>query len=128
MSGIAGVLRFDGGNVDVSNVQAMISTMARRGPDGTAFWHQGACALGHCMLRTTLESLEENQPLANETGKLVLVMDGRVDNWEDLRRDLLLRGAVLRAAPAPHRCACARPRRAATGRGAGLPSCRRARP
>jgi asparagine synthase (glutamine-hydrolysing) len=48
------------------------------------------------MLRTTPESLEEYQPLTNEDESLVLVMDGRVDNWEELRRELLARGAVLR--------------------------------
>ena len=53
-------------------------------------------ALGQCMLRTTPESLEEHQPLANEDASLVLVMDGRVDNWEELRRELQSRGAVLR--------------------------------
>ena len=40
------------------------------------------------MLRTTLESFEEQQPLTNEDESLVLVMDGRVDNWEELRREL----------------------------------------
>ncbi len=53
-------------------------------------------ALGQCMLRTTPESEEETQPLTNEDESLVLVMDGRVDNWEELRRDLLGKGAVLR--------------------------------
>jgi asparagine synthase (glutamine-hydrolysing) len=48
------------------------------------------------MLRTIPESLEEIQPLTNEDGSLVLVMDGRVDNFAELRRDLLGRGAVLR--------------------------------
>ena len=48
------------------------------------------------MLRTTPESLQERQPLGNEDESVVLVMDGRVDNWEELRRELLDRGAVLR--------------------------------
>jgi asparagine synthase (glutamine-hydrolysing) len=48
------------------------------------------------MLRTTPESLEETQPLANEDESLVLVMDGRVDNWEELRKELLAKGARLR--------------------------------
>jgi len=48
------------------------------------------------MLHTTPESLEESQPLTNEDESLVLVMDCRVDNWEELRRDLLGRGAILR--------------------------------
>ncbi len=70
--------------------------MAHRGPDGINHWRKGSVALGQCMLRTTPESLEEHQPLTNEDENLVLVMDGRVDNWEELRKELLGRGAVLR--------------------------------
>ena len=95
MSGIAGIIRFDGAPVEPGQIEAMTAAMAHRGPDGIAHWTKGAVALGHCMLRTTPESLEETQPLANEDGSLVLVMDGRVDNWEELRAELLKRGAVL---------------------------------
>jgi asparagine synthase (glutamine-hydrolysing) len=48
------------------------------------------------MLRTTPESFEEHQPCDDEDGRLVLVMDGRVDNWEELRRNLLARKVSLR--------------------------------
>ena len=96
MSGIAGVIRFDGAPVEVELVERMTGAMAHRGPDGVQHWASGAVALGHCMLRTTPESLQERQPLGNEDESVVLVMDGRVDNWEELRRDLLGRGAALR--------------------------------
>jgi asparagine synthase (glutamine-hydrolysing) len=50
------------------------------------------------MLRTTPESLEETQPLANEDASVVLVLDGRVDNRDELARALRSRGAILRDA------------------------------
>jgi asparagine synthase (glutamine-hydrolysing) len=96
VSGIAGIIRFDGGPVEPGQVEKMTATLAHRGSDGVHHWASGNVALGHCMLRTTPESLEETQPLANEDQSLVLVMDGRVDNWEELRAELLKRGAVLR--------------------------------
>lgn len=96
MSGIAGIVHFDGAPVAPDLIEKMTSAMARRGPDGIDHRAQGAVALGQCMLRTTPESLEEHQPLGNEDGRLVLVMDGRVDNYEELRRELLARGARLR--------------------------------
>ena len=74
----------------------MTAAMQYRGPDGIHHWRRGNVALGQCMLRTTPESLEETQPLTNEDESLVLVMDGRVYNWEELRRELLGKGAVLR--------------------------------
>lgn len=96
MSGIAGIIHFDGRPIAPGLIERMTGAMAHRGPDGINHWVRGSVALGQCMLRTTPESLEEHQPLANEDESLVLVMDGRVDNWEDLRRELLGRGAVLR--------------------------------
>jgi asparagine synthase (glutamine-hydrolysing) len=96
MSGIAGIVRFDGAPVEPGLIESMTAAIAHRGPDGIAHWTRGPVALGHCMLRTTPESLEETQPLANEDASLVLVMDGRIDNWEELRAELLKRGAVLR--------------------------------
>jgi asparagine synthase (glutamine-hydrolysing) len=96
MSGIAGIIHFDGAPIEPGQIEKMTTAIAHRGPDGIHHWVKGAVALGQCMLRTTPESLEEIQPLTNENESLVLVMDGRVDNWEELRRDLLGRGAVLR--------------------------------
>ncbi len=96
MSGIAGIIHFDGAPVAPGLVERMTAAMAYRGPDGIRHWIRGSVALGQCMLCTTPESLEERQPLTNEDESLVLVMDGRVDNWETLRNDLLARGARLR--------------------------------
>ncbi len=96
MSGIAGIIHFDGKPVEPGLIEKMTSAMAYRGPDGIHHWVKGSVALGQCMLRTTPESLEETQPLTNEDESLVLVMDGRVDNWEELRKDLLSRGVRLR--------------------------------
>ena len=96
MSGIAGIIHFDGRPVEPGQVESMTTAMHYRGPDGINHWRKGNVALGQCLLRTTPESLEETQPLTNEDESLVLVMDGRVDNWEELRRELLAQGAVLR--------------------------------
>lgn len=96
MSGIAGIIHFDGQPVEAGLIEGMTAAMGFRGPDGIAHWRDGSVALGQCMLHTTPESLQETQPLANADASLVLVMDGRVDNPEPLRCELLGRGARLR--------------------------------
>ena len=96
MSGIAGIISFDGASVDRTLIETMTSVMPWRGPDGIRYWSGGTVALGQCLLRTTPESFEERQPLANEDGTLVLAMDGRVDNRAELRSELSGRGARLR--------------------------------
>lgn len=97
MSGIAGIVRFDGAPIEPGLVEKMTAAMAHRGPDGIRHWRKGPVALGQCMLCTTPESLEETQPLSNEDESVVLVMDGRLDNWLELRSELQARGAVLRS-------------------------------
>ena len=95
MCGIAGILRRDGESIEASErpiLRSMAHQVAYRGPDGIHHWIRGSVALGQCMLHTTPESLEETQPLTNEDESLVLVIDGRVDNWEELRRELLATG------------------------------------
>ena len=91
MSGIAGIVYFDGKPVDPGQVETMTAAIRHRGPDGIQHWRRGSIALGHCMLATTPEALHEAQPLSNEDESLVLVMDGRVDNREELRRALRAR-------------------------------------
>ena len=96
MSGICGFICLDGAPAPPGLIEKMTGAMDYRGPDGIRHWVRGSAALGQCMLRTTPESFEEQQPLTNEDESLALVMDGRVDNWEELRRELLSRGARLR--------------------------------
>ena len=91
MSGIAGLYRLDGQPTEQASVQRMIERMAHRGPDGKKVWAEGAVGLGHGMLHTTPESLREELPLQNERGTLALTADARLDNREELIRQLDLR-------------------------------------
>lgn len=90
------MVRFDGAPVEPGMAEKMTAAMPGRGPDGIRHWQGASVALSQCMLRTTPEALEETQPLVNEDSSVVLVMDGRVDNREELQRELRSRGAVLR--------------------------------
>ena len=84
MSGIAGILYKDSRSVDPRDLQRMLAALFHRGPDASGVWHHGPIGLGHCMLRTTPESLDERQPIANETGDVVLTADARLDNRSEL--------------------------------------------
>lgn len=88
MSGIAGILNLDGRPVEAEGLGEMTSTMSHRGPDGIGHWVSGHVGLGHCLLRTTLQSLCESQPFRLDTAELSISMDGRLDNREELARAL----------------------------------------
>ncbi|MDP3673046.1 MAG: asparagine synthase-related protein [Telluria sp.] len=96
MSGIAGIIHFDGRPVEPGEIESMTGAMRHRGPDGLSHWRSGGAALGQCMLCSTPESLSEVQPLRSVDDDAVLVMDGRIDNWEELRAELAGKGVALR--------------------------------
>ncbi|MES2603656.1 MAG: asparagine synthetase B, partial [Pseudomonadota bacterium] len=88
MSAIAGIVDFSRQAVEPQQLHAMTAALAHRGPDGINHFLDGSVALAQCMLHTTPESLTEVQPLISVRSGCVLVMDGRFDNWEELRQEL----------------------------------------
>jgi asparagine synthase (glutamine-hydrolysing) len=96
MSGIAGIYHLDGRPVSHLLLRRMTDVIAHRGLDGSGQWNNGPVGLGNRMLHTTAESLQEEQPLADETGNLCLTLDGRVDNRDEIRAALEAKGATLR--------------------------------
>ena len=96
MSGILALWNVDGQPIDHRLPRRLTEVIAHRGPDGAGLWIQGAVALGHQMLRTTRESLQEKQPASDETGALCLTLDGRVDNRTELRSALESTGLLFR--------------------------------
>jgi len=96
MSGIAGVLRHDGGPPDTGLLRRMAGALARRGPDGTGTLVDGPAGLVHSLLRATPESRTERQPLADPVAGLALAWDGRLDNRDEI-------AGALRAAGSPPR-------------------------
>lgn len=96
MSGIAGFIHTDGRQARSEAIEAMLQSLRHRGPDGLDSWVNGSVALGHAALHTTPESLQEHQPLEDESGHLVLTFDGRLDNRAELRAAVQARGETLR--------------------------------
>lgn len=96
MSGILALWNVDGQPIDHRLPRRLINAVAHRGSDGAGLWIQGAVALGHQMLHTTPESLQEKQPLCDETSNLCLTLDGRVDNRTELQSALEEKGLWLR--------------------------------
>lgn len=82
MSGIVGAYRVDGAPVATALLDRMLAASAHRGGDGEGRFADGPLALGHRLLFTTPESLDERQPAAR--GSRRLVWDGRLDNRDDL--------------------------------------------
>jgi asparagine synthase (glutamine-hydrolysing) len=96
MSAIAGIVRFDGRPADAAVGERMSGALRHRGPDRGGLRRDGPIVMGHRMLETTPESLDETQPLTSADGRLCLTLDGRVDNRRELTRALGAAGVALR--------------------------------
>jgi asparagine synthetase B (glutamine-hydrolysing) len=98
MCGLVGIWRHDGGEADLQAIDAMLATIAHRGPDGIGAWQEGRVALGHRRLSIIDLSEAAAQPMLTEDGRGVLVYNGEVYNYRELRRDLEQEGVKFRSA------------------------------
>lgn len=92
MCGINAVYRYTGINKeDLKRVERMNDKMRYRGPDGEGYWHDEHCALGH--VRLSIIGLEKGtQPLFNKDKSLVLISNGEIYNYRELRKELADKG------------------------------------
>lgn len=75
----------------------MNRALAHRGPDADGTWNHGPCALGHRRLSIIDLRPEANQPFLNEDNTLVLVANGEIYNFNDLRAELVQKGHRFRS-------------------------------
>ncbi|HEX2087348.1 MAG TPA: asparagine synthase-related protein [Solirubrobacteraceae bacterium] len=103
MSAICGLVRLDGRPVDAPELAAMAEPLRHWGPDGGGTWREGAAGLGQLVLHTTPESVREAGPVTVAGGSAVVTAAARLDNREELCRELRIEagapdGAVVAAA------------------------------
>ena len=92
MCGICGELRFDGQAPDKTALTRMTDTLARRGPDGSGQYISGPVAFGHRRLAVIDLSERSAQPMVDSTLGLVLVFNGTIYNYPELRERLRAKG------------------------------------
>jgi asparagine synthase (glutamine-hydrolysing) len=95
MCGIVGY----SGRVSAGLLEAMSGLVAHRGPDDRGAWVdvQGGVGLAHRRLSILDLSERGHQPMADESGKVVIVFNGEIYNFAELRSELLARGRSFRS-------------------------------
>src|SRR5438552_5139732 len=88
MCGIVGVVNLGGEPVDASTLRRMTDVIAHRGPDGEGHYLDRGVGLGHRRLAIIDLSDNGRQPMVNQTGDLVVVHNGEVYNFRELRSQL----------------------------------------
>jgi asparagine synthase (glutamine-hydrolysing) len=97
MCGIAGVVRFDGEPVSRSVLEGMAAAIRHRGPDGDGVWLQDNVGFGHRRLAILDLTDDAAQPMRSADGSSVLIYNGEVYNFRELRRELETHGCRFRS-------------------------------
>ena len=101
MCGIVGQIAFstpESGESGQTLIRHLIGLMARRGPDNEGLWTDGQrCTLGFRRLAILDLSPAGNQPMATTNGRYVIVYNGELYNYRELRSELAQKGIRFRS-------------------------------
>jgi asparagine synthase (glutamine-hydrolysing) len=85
------------GTAGKADFRGLLALMARRGPDDEGEWSDRWCTLGFCRLAVLDLSPAGHQPMLTPDGRYVLVYNGELYNFAELRRDLEQKGIRFRS-------------------------------
>ena len=86
MCGIVGIASNEA-VVEHGRLESMLATLSHRGPDGSGFYFDGDVGLGHARL-SIIDLSGGAQPLYARGKRLILVANGEIYNYIELRADL----------------------------------------
>ena len=93
MCGFAGIFHLSTPKpVDPARVERMCDAIAHRGPDGHGVWVAPGVGLGHRRL-SIIDVAGSPQPMASADGRAMLVFNGEIYNFRELREELRGHGA-----------------------------------
>ncbi len=94
---MCGILGFSG-RFDRSMLDTALSAIAHRGPDdsGTFFDATEGVGLGHARLSIIDLSPLGHQPIVGDHGNVVLIFNGEIYNFKELRKELEVKGILFR--------------------------------
>ncbi|TAD77570.1 MAG: amidotransferase 1, exosortase A system-associated [Sphingomonadales bacterium] len=96
MCGIAGIFHAETPKpVDPVRVERMCDALVHRGPDGAGVWTDHGVGLGHRRL-SIIDIAGSPQPMHSADGRAVIVFNGEIYNFRELRRELERAGFAFR--------------------------------
>jgi len=90
MCGILG--QISRSKIDTGEFQNKLMSLSHRGPDDHGLFTDGHVALGHTRLSILDLSNHGHQPMLSDDGNYVLVYNGEVYNFEEIKKDLESKG------------------------------------
>jgi asparagine synthase (glutamine-hydrolysing) len=93
MCGIAGIINQSNSQIDANQLKFISDLMQHRGPDSQGFYTNNNVGFAHNRLSLLDLTDSANQPFKNEN--YVLVFNGEIYNWQELRKELEATGATF---------------------------------
>ncbi len=98
MCGITGIYAKNiAGQLHMINLPQATDLLAPRGPDGRGVWTADFTGLGHRRLSVIDTSDNASQPMHDASGRYVIVYNGEIYNFRELRKSLLAEGETFRS-------------------------------
>jgi len=92
--GICGIMNDDPDRtMNLERLERMSTALAHRGPDDAGLWHEPGAGLAHRRLSILDTTSAGHQPMISADGNLVMVFNGEIYNFQELRKELEGRGA-----------------------------------
>lgn len=82
--------------IDVEVGSSLTGMLNHRGPDATNFYHDDKTFLGHCRLKIIDLSDDANQPMSDDSNNYLLVFNGEIYNYIELKKELEKAGVLFR--------------------------------
>jgi asparagine synthase (glutamine-hydrolysing) len=97
---MCGFVGFADSKVDIDKVQTikdMMETIIHRGPDSGDFFSDDRVTLGFRRLSIIDLSDEGKQPMYNEDKSVVMVFNGEIYNYQEIRKELVAKGHLFKS-------------------------------
>jgi asparagine synthase (glutamine-hydrolysing) len=92
MCGICGILNFNGEPAPESSIKKMMRAIKHRGPDDEGMYLNGNIGLGFVRLSIIDLSKTSHQPMFDESGRFILIFNGEIYNYLEIKEELLSKG------------------------------------
>ena len=96
MCGICGIIHFNEIPVDDIAIRKMMQIQKHRGPDDEGVFVENNVGLGFVRLSIIDLSPAGHQPMVSEEGRFVIVFNGEIYNYIEIRDELVKKGYFFR--------------------------------
>lgn len=94
MCGIVGIISKN--KEELHKIEVATQTLSKRGPDNQHVFYHNNVALGHARLSIIDTTESANQPFTDESGRYIIVFNGEIFNFLELKDDLIKQGTTFK--------------------------------